>query len=172
MSGKNATLTKFDEFLVPSVLQNWLFCSFRETAPDKCGLPVVDSAPRAETGSSPHQHRSNFIQVRAVVQRAKSAICKTSKSCAPMAKPPVILVRFARLVVHQPTRLGYHSPQWNARKIALRSRSISGNSTLSSSDPAHLQRNSPRQLDRKTSVINGNRVLTRSLRKADLSICP
>ena len=43
---------------------------------------------------------------------------------------------------------------------------------LTGSDPTHLQSNSPRQLDRKTSVINGNKVLTRSLRKTDLSICP
>ncbi|WP_227267653.1 TniQ family protein [Roseobacter weihaiensis] len=43
---------------------------------------------------------------------------------------------------------------------------------LTGSDPAHLQHNSPQQLDRKTSVINGNKVLNRSLRKADLSICP
>ncbi len=43
---------------------------------------------------------------------------------------------------------------------------------LTGSDPTHLQSNSARQLDRKTSVINGNKVLNRSLRKTDLSICP
>ncbi|MEO0917631.1 MAG: TniQ family protein [Pseudomonadota bacterium] len=43
---------------------------------------------------------------------------------------------------------------------------------LTGSDANELHLNSLQQVDRKTSMINGSKMLTRSLRKADLAVCP
>ncbi len=44
--------------------------------------------------------------------------------------------------------------------------------TLTGSDIAQLISNSPRQLHRKNTILDGKTLLSRSVRKADLSICP